>query len=737
MSRLRRRPHLALAAPVILTALALGSLTAALDASPAGAAVANSASPIEVVLGTLTPVAPQPGDTLVVSGTMHNVSDATVSNLALQLRLGSPLGSRSEFDTYAADPEGDLSNLFSATEPVPAELPSLAAGAQESFRLALHLDPATLSRLALPLGAWQVRELGVAVTGTSSLGTGPVGQLRTFLPWAPRQASYIGYPDRVAWVWPLVDRPHRDAAGAWFDDTLAPQLSTGGRLHGLLAAGLSAESQRTVRNRATTVNVPVTWAIDPLLLDDVRAMTTKYQVMSGRGASQTTGATIPGTGTTAARTWLAHAQSATTRNNASVVSLPYADPDVAAAARAGMATSIGVATTSGHAIVQRDLGTVRSLPYGLPIGGLADQRTVEALRASGDTALVLSDQALPIIGGQPAETPSARTAVTTADGQLPTLLTDSGLNADVVGGVDDPYGTRLSLQLFLAETLMIQAEAPYDQRDLVIAPPQRWNPSPGYAAELLADTGKVPWIQPVGLQTARNAPIYTKVQRSGLTYPASARAAELSPAYLARVTAVRSQIGDFAAVLPAGDPQTLGYTASAQQALSSAWRGQPRVANSRLTALSNELSSAMSQVHIASHPGSFVTLTSHGGKVPVTIANDLDTPVNVIVQVAANQRLDLSHRGRVAVAIPARQQTVVDVQAASKTSGVFPVQVQLLTPKGHRYGPPTQLFIRSTVYGKITLVITGAATAALMITVAVRLTRRALAARRSSATAGS
>jgi hypothetical protein len=145
----------------------------------------------------------------------------------------------------------------------------------------------------------------------------------------------------------------------------------------------------------------------------------------------------------------------------------------------------------------------------------------------------------------------------------------------------------------------------------------------------------------------------------------------------------------------------------------------------------------MNQVHIASHPGSFVTLTSHGGKVPVTIANDLDTPVNVVVQVAANQRLSLSRSGRVAVSIPAHQQTAVDVQAAAKTSGVFPVEVQLLTPKGHRYGPTTQLFIRSTVYGKITLVITGAATAALMITVAVRLTRRALAARRSSATAGS
>ena len=35
----------------------------------------------------------------------------------------------------------------------------------------------------------------------------------------------------------------------------------------------------------------------------------------------------------------------------------------------------------------------------------------------------------------------------------------------------------------------------------------------------------------------------------------------------------------------------------------------------------------MNQVRITSHENSFVTLTSHGGNVPVTIANNLVTPV--------------------------------------------------------------------------------------------------------------
>jgi hypothetical protein len=143
----------------------------------------------------------------------------------------------------------------------------------------------------------------------------------------------------------------------------------------------------------------------------------------------------------------------------------------------------------------------------------------------------------------------------------------------------------------------------------------------------------------------------------------------------------------------------------------------------------------MASVHIASHPLSFITLTSHGGKLPVTIANDLDAPVNVTVQLDANQRLTFSHGGQVSVTIPAHQHLGVSIKAAAKTSGVFPLEVRLLTPGGKRYGESVKLFVRSTVYGTITLVITGAATAALLIAVAIRLIRRGLTARRTAVTA--
>ena len=111
-----------------------------------------------------------------------------------------------------------------------------------------------------------------------------MGELRTFLPWAPRDTVGNGVPTKVAWVWPLIDQPHRAASGVWFNDTLAPQIEPAGRLGGLLAAGSAAEDQSPLGHNPATTNVPITWAIDPMLVSDVSAMTDGYRVQTPTGA---------------------------------------------------------------------------------------------------------------------------------------------------------------------------------------------------------------------------------------------------------------------------------------------------------------------------------------------------------------------------------------------------------------------------------------------------------------------
>lgn len=707
----------------------LAPLSATLVASPAAASPLPTPSqtatpqtdglPIAVTLNSIRPLAPQPGGQLVLTGTLTNITSQPVSDLAVQLRIeDQALSARSTFDEYAADPAGPLPYMRDVTDELPLTNPTLAAGASTPFTISVSVE-------TLDMGdAWQVRELGIAVTGATLLGVGDVGQLRTFVPYAPRNAS-IGR-DRldIAWLWPLVDRPHRGVFSSWLDDDLAPELAPGGRLATLLGAAALAANQSTGGPHSRVQDVPVTWAIDPMLLNDVNAMRAGYKVASPTGP-------VTGGGTADAKSWFDSLRTASAGSD--VVPLPYADPDVAAEVRSGFATLLGLATTNGRKLLAGLLPTATILNADWPPGGLLDERSVDALLGDGVTSLVLSDLALPPTEGEPSETPSAHASLTTDAGTAAAVLADSTLSDAVNEGAEPSSDAALQTQRVLAEALMIEAEAPSDQRSIVITPARRWDPSPTYAASLLADTGKVPWIKPVTIGAVLATPVYNKIQRSPLDYPPAARRAELPASYLRSISLVQQDVSALTSILPAGNSETLPYGEAVLRTLSSAWRDDPVDRETQLTVLQNDITAAMGGVHIAEAQKSLITLTSHNGKFPVTIDNNLNAAVNVTVKLVPNERLVFAGGGHEQRTIPAHQALAIDFNASAKTSGVFPVTVELLTPDGHRYGTPVKLFVRSTVYGTITLVITGAATAALLVAVAIRLSRRAIAARRSSA----
>jgi hypothetical protein len=282
----------------------------------------------------------------------------------------------------------------------------------------------------------------------------------------------------------------------------------------------------------------------------------------------------------------------------------------------------------------------------------------------------------------------------------------------------------------ISELLMIQAERPSDPRSIVIAPDRRWSPSPAYAAALLAESGRVPWIAPVTLSQVAAGPTYD-IQRGPLAYPAAERAQQLSRGYLLGVAAIKRRIDAFAGILPAGDAQARAFDSGILRLLSSAWRLDPAGAVDQRNTLRADVLATMNRVRIASADKSLVTLTSHTGTVPVTIRNDLDTPVRVVVGVAPSLHLVVKG-GRITRTIAPHRQVPVDVRATALTSGVFPLTVTLYTPTGQRYGDSVQLFVRSTAYGVTALLITGGATAVLLLTVVGRLARRARAARRAA-----
>ena len=197
----------------------LSCSTAALaDLTPEPSASSPSAPalPLQVTLGSIRPLAPQPGDTLTVRGRLRNVGGLTESGLTVQLVVSrTKVGTRGEFDGFADDPTGEppLDATAPTTEQLTLPRPELTPGAGEPFTISVPVDD-----LQLPQ-AWQVYEMTIVVSADTALGHVPEGRLRTFLPWAPVGLSGTGEPTRVAWVWPLVDRPHRTDGGAWTTTT--------------------------------------------------------------------------------------------------------------------------------------------------------------------------------------------------------------------------------------------------------------------------------------------------------------------------------------------------------------------------------------------------------------------------------------------------------------------------------------------------------------------------------------
>jgi hypothetical protein len=216
-------------------------------------------------------------------------------------------------------------------------------------------------------------------------------------------------------------------------------------------------------------------------------------------------------------------------------------------------------------------------------------------------------------------------------------------------------------------------------------------------------------------------PTLDPAPRQPLDYSEDDRSAELPLSDLRRL---RTTLTIFEAVLtlPAGkDPLVAQFEAALLRAADSLWRTRPLAGGSLRLQLADALTTEMQRVSVT---GGQVTLTSHHGTVPITIVNGLPEPVRLRLEFRAGGRATITSPGGVQT-IPAQTATQIEVGVTLRTAGVFPVQIQLLTRDGTRYGNPVQLLVNSTAYGALTLGITGGAFAVLIVAVIIRVVRRA------------
>jgi hypothetical protein len=675
----------------VLTGALAPALAAAAPSVPT-AAVSTAEGPYQFArleLTTVSPAAPRPDGRLTLHGALVNPGGDAFRNVQIGLQVSTaPLTSRGDLAAIAEGAEQDR-----ATRRVPGEtrLPGL-----------LTSGKVTDWQVSVPVKSLQLPGNGVYVLQVTA--TGQVGDenparlatLTTFLPYLPDKKQY--QPTKLTWLWPLAGVPARDAHGTFLPESSAAEFAPGGRLADLASA---------------PGRVPVTWMVDPELLETARAMGQDHKRQDGRGTSSEDG------NVDAAR-WLADLRAQLAPPHP-VAALPYADPDVAALTHHGDPDALIRAIALSKSTTIARLGQESDTTVAWPVDGLADTETLGTLRRAGAKTVVLSSAAL-LLSRERTYTPTGRAQVDAAGAPLEVLVADQALTDALTGDLTLPGAAALVEQRFLAETALITLERPNVARTVLVAPPRRWAPPVGWAGGLLDAVDRTPWVRTVSLNALSLTRVPAEYAGADLTYPQSATDAELASAQLARMKDASDSAAGLIRLFARPGTLETNYTGALFSAVSTAWRGNRVGGRDYATQVGEQLTDDIGQVEVLGR--SLVTLSSTRGTIPLTVSNKLGQAIRVqpVLRPRVDSRLKVENPAL--LTIGAGRKTTVKVPAEAAANGITQVDVQLLDATGEPFGDTHPLKVNVTSFGKVGLIVLIAAGSVLFGTAILRNLRR-------------
>lgn len=749
-----------LAVLLVAGALLLATGTALVPARNARAAPSSPSSstsgtdsadrPVRIDVTQFDPRTVTPNSVLTLRGSLTNTGSATISQLGLRLQRGAAYADRAALVAGDRDPDPDTT-VVPPFQELPGDLPP---GHSASFSY-------TLPAAALQLTAAGVYSALLNVNGTIAGAERRVGQLSTYLivpPTTPTART------TVAWLWPLTDRSHRDAAGHFTDDELAREIGSNGRLDRALSVLEQLPRATPPGGTAAVPTVPVTLAIDPALVEELQAMAAGPYQVQGR----------PGSGTPAAAAFLQRLRALAAV--LPVVALPYGDVDAESLQAVGLSqvvvrslpgTAAGTAhddrlrspapgtttsaapsappagggdavnqpagtTGAGAAILTAALGVKPRTDLAWLPSGAVHAATLTTLAQHGVDEVVLPAAALSggdaELGiGRPQAT--VRTAVPVGAGSLATLVSDTQL-----GGLSDSGrvagGTRVAEQRYLAELTLLSTQAPATAAPTVlVSPPRLVDANPDGVAAMMTDTTQLPWLQAGSLDGVAGTPA---ADAGALAPPPATPALDATGlADVAAAVSVRDALAGAVAQNP--DAALAADDAAISRASSVEWRGDPTAFRARAKDLRATMSRLADQVALVVPADGTYSLGSTDAPLVLTVRNDLPFAVQVLLRLRTpTPGFQLGNIGEQTLA--PGQRTTLQVPTQAHRSGGFTVTAALTTPDGSPLGAPVTIRVKTTAYGSIGVIITIGAGALLGLLFLRRLVRFLL--RRRHATPG-
>ena len=669
----------------LLAALAVLLAVSAGLAVPGRGRAQQAGPALEVVLVSVSPVV-GPRGLLTYRVGVRNHGQVPLRDLSVQVLVGQPVATRSELASLLATPGGPTLGLAGLDSFIPA-VAEVAPGAT------LRLEQ---RRVAVPpeLGAGSAGAVLPLSVRVQASGPGPltarIGTFAVQLPARPAQ------PLRAALLVPFHEPPHRNSSGEFVDDGLADLLAPSGPL-----GTAAAELARPGAPRLTMV-------VDGLLVEEATAMAGSWQLRE-RGTSTVVAAGDPRSRD--ASRFLQNLKKAASANQPAA--FPYADADLPALVRN---RSDGQAALQvGRNVLRAELGTAPDQRLAWPVDGAIDAAVLQALAAAGADTVVLDPRRLP--------TSATITQNATVDLGKGMVQRQRALVGDPVlsAALTDPRASSAPAewaQRILAETAVAWLERPNasEPRGILLAPPHGWRPPAAFFRALASGLAAAPWLRVQRASTLADdvAQGPDQGERRLATVTAADVAAGLPDAYLDRVDQVRSQLASFRrSVGPSFSPAAGDFDRDLLIAESSDWRAATARARGRafVRAVQRGIAGVYRRVHVES---TRVTLTARSGNIPITVRNDSAQPVTVVLRLTS-PKVDLPLESSEPFVLEPRRRSTQVLSVGTRTTGTFPIRVDVLTSDGAEPIADGEVVLVSTAFNRVALVLSGGAAGFLLL----------------------
>jgi hypothetical protein len=636
---------------------------------------------VELLLQAVSPVT-GPKTPLTYRLAVRNAGSAELRDLQIRGRIGRPIGTRSELEQVANDPDSQPAGLAAIQSWQPGDGSAVVAPGA-TLALPAHSEPLP-TWLRIRSSPGMVVPLVLQVDASSDEGAAS-SHLTTFV---VATDGRVRSPLQVSMLVPLHEQTHRNPDGEFTDDRLGKLLAANGSL-GAIAAELARP------------NAPkVTLLIDPLLTDEATAMGGSWKLLRGSGVVTVS----PGDPRSlAAKRFLQDLRVAAGRDLPAA--LPYANADLPSLVRAGSDADALAPLLYARKHLKEWLGPDPDTSLAWPVPGAIDAATLKVLADAEAVSVVLDSHLLPTSAST---TQNATVDLGSGFGGLEhALVPDPALSV----GLADPKATTEPVQWaqrVLAETAVTWLERPNDaNRGVLLAPPQDWRPAPDFFRSLVRGLAGVPWLnlEPAQQLADRVPQGPGRSDRPLVPYTQADVNLGLPAAYLHNVSSTNSKLTSFSRMVP-GFPALDDYDRDLLIAESSDWRTRSgRIKGSRFVgAVGQGIRAVQRQIGVQR---TRVTLTSRDGAIPITVTNASSQRLIVVLRLSS-PRVDLPSVSE-PFAVNPREQVTRRVEVGTRTTGTFPIRVDVYTPDGKVNVARDQVTLVSTAFNRVALILAGGA----------------------------